>query len=607
MNPLKNVSIGKKLSILIFVFIVGYAGFAVYSFRTLDEMRIKGSLYNQIIMSKDLIADVLPPPEYIIESYLDVLQMKDESDPAELAKFISELKRLKADYDMRHQFWIDEALLVPGEMRTTMLEKTYDPAMRFYTIVFDEFIPAIESGDRERASELVLNNLKAEYKEHRLHVDRVVELAEKKYEDTEVLADKVVHDDTIILTIIAVSVVVLALILSVSIYLSITQPIKMMTGALKKLNTMEGDLTSRISIDSRDEIGEMSAGVNGIFNGMRDIVKGIRERAGNLIKSGDTLAANINETAAAVNQISVNIQNMTKRIDVQSSSINGTSSAIDHIMKMIETVRDQADEQSNSVTSSSSAIEEMIDSIRSVVATLEKNSKNVQQLNEATGFVRAGLSTVTSEIQAIAHDSEGLLEINSLMKNLASKTNLLSMNAAIEAAHADEAGKGFAVVADEIRKLAESSSEQSKTTAVMLKKIKAAIDNITTSAHDVQQRFDAIDGGVKTVSYQEENIRKAMQEQESGSSRVMELISRLKELSGLVKNGADDMEREGQAIMGEVEKLMRISSEISNGMSEMAMGSEQIAVAAAEVNEKSSENNETIAALTGAVSKFKVD
>jgi methyl-accepting chemotaxis protein len=607
MNPLRKISIGKKLSLLIAVFILGYLGFGLYAFHTLNELRIQGSLYNQIIMSKDLIADVLPPPEYIIESYLDVLQMKDETDPGKLDTLVADLKQLKADYDMRHQFWIDEALLVPGEMRTVMLEKTYEPALEFYAMTFSEFIPAIQRGDRERAAELALYDLKALYQEHRLQVDKVVELAEKKYEETETLAEHTVQGDTIILIIIAVSIIILALVLSVSIYLSIIRPIRVMTGALKKLNSLEGDLTRCLSVDSRDEVGEMSTGVNNIFNGMRDIVKGIREHAGDLTKSGDTLALNINETVAAVNQISVNIQNMTKRIGVQSSSINGTSSAIDHIMKMIETVRSHADEQSDSVSSSSSAIEEMLDNIRSVVSTLEKNSENVKYLNEAAEFVRSGLSSVTGDLQEIARDSEGLLEINTLMESIASQTNLLSMNAAIEAAHAGDAGKGFAVVAEEIRKLAESSNEQSKTTAATLKKIKSSINHITASANEVQQRFEAIDGGVKRVSYQEEHIQEAMHKQQCGSSRIMDLISRLKELSGMVKGGASEMEIEGRAIINEVEKLLSISSEISNGMSEMAVGSEQIAIAAAQVNEKSLENNETIAALTGAVSKFKVD
>ena len=607
MNLLKYISIGKKLSLLISVFVFGYVGFALYSFHTLNELRIQGELYNHIIMSKDLIADVLPPPEYIIESYLVVLQMKDETDPAQLNEYIAQLKKLKADYDMRHQFWTDEQLLTQGEMRTAILEKTYNPAVLFYDITFNEFIPAIEAGDRQKVSELVLNDLMPQYKEHRLHVDRVVELAQENYENIEVLANQAVKSDTLILITIAVSVIILALVLSISIYLSIIRPITAMTNALKKLNTMEGDLTKRLSVDSRDEIGEMSAGVNNIFNGMKDIVKGIRTHAEALTKSNHTLVANINETAAAVNEISANIQSMTKRIDVQSDSINGTSSSINHIMKMIEAVHSRADEQSNSVFLSASAIEHLLTNIHSVVSTLENNSKNVSGLNEAAEFARNALYLVVNDINAIAHDSEGLLEINSLMENIANQTNLLSMNASIEAAHAGEAGKGFAVVASEIRKLAESSSKQSKTTAAMLKKIKYAIDTITLSIQEVQKHFDVINGGIKTVSYQEEHIREAMQEQQSGSSRIMEIIAGLKELSGMVKREASEMEVEGRAIIEETEKLLNISNEISNGMTEMAAGSKQIAIAAAQVNERSSQNTETIADLTGAVSKFKVD
>ncbi|MDR2808620.1 MAG: methyl-accepting chemotaxis protein [Spirochaetaceae bacterium] len=607
MNPLKNISIGKKLSFLISVFILGYSGFALYSFGTLNSLRIQGPLYNQIIMSKDLIADVLPPPEYIIEAYLDVLQMQEETDQAQLEEFIADLKRLKADYDTRHQFWAEEALLVQGEMRTTMLEKTYEPAIRFYDIVFNEFIPALQRGDEERTHELVLHELKTLYQEHRRHVDRVVELAQKEHQQTELFASRTVKNSVLILIIIAVSVIVLALVLSFSIYRSITTPIKVMSEALKRLSSMEGDLTKQLSIESQDEIGEMSAGVNSIFSGMKNIVRGIRGHAEDLTKSGDILTVNIIETTAAVNQISATIHNMTKRIELQSDSVNSTSCAIEHIMEVIETVHTHAEEQSKNVSSSSSAIEEMVGNIRSVVGALEKNGENIKELNQAAYFVKTALSTVANEIQAIAHDSEGLLEINMLMENIAAQTSLLSMNAAIEAAHAGEAGRGFAVVAGEIRKLAASSSEQSKTTATMLKKIKSAIDTITVSANEVQQRFEAIDGGVKNVSSQEGYIHEVMQEQQADSSRIMELITRLKELSGKVKYEANEMQSGGHAIIEEVEKLLHISTEISNGMSEMAIGSEQIATAAAQVNEKNVENNQTIAAMTGAVSKLKVD
>ncbi|HCC37599.1 MAG TPA: methyl-accepting chemotaxis protein, partial [Treponema sp.] len=144
------------------------------------------------------------------------------------------------------------------------------------------------------------------------------------------------------------------------------------------------------------------------------------------------------------------------------------------------------------------------------------------------------LQKVAEDIREIAKESEGLLEINSVMENIASQTNLLSMNAAIEAAHAGEAGKGFAVVADEIRKLAENSGEQSKTISAVLKKIKTSIDLITKSTSVVLDRFGTIEKEVEIVSNQETQIRNAMEEQGAGSRQILEAIGSLNSATSLV-------------------------------------------------------------------------
>jgi methyl-accepting chemotaxis protein/ActR/RegA family two-component response regulator len=255
---------------------------------------------------------------------------------------------------------------------------------------------------------------------------------------------------------------------------------------------------------------------------------------------------------------------------------------------------------------SSSAIEEMTANIHSVTQTLVENSKNVEELTEASENGKTGLQLVTQEIKEIAHDSEGLLEINSLMNSIASQTNLLSMNAAIEAAHAGEAGKGFAVVADEIRKLAETSGKQSKTTASMLKKIKASIDNITKSSEDVQSLFGAIDSGVKTVSEHEQNIRNAMEEQEIGGKQILDSIGRLRDITYSVKKGSDDMEQSGETLVKETDEFIKISKETVEGMNGIMSGINQINVSVGHVNEMSLENNRNFESVKQETQKFNV-
>jgi methyl-accepting chemotaxis protein len=214
---------------------------------------------------------------------------------------------------------------------------------------------------------------------------------------------------------------------------------------------------------------------------------------------------------------------------------------------------------------------------------------------------------VAADIQEKARESEGLLEINAVMENISSQTNLLSMNAAIEAAHAGEAGKGFAVVADEIRKLAESSGEQSKTISTVLKKIHDSIDKITRSANGVLNKFEAIDTGVKTVSDQEENIRNAMEEQSVGSRQILDAIGKLNELTRQVQDGSAEMREGSKEVTTEGKNLEMVTQEITNGMNEIATGTDQINIAINQINTISGQNKENINSLVHEVSRFKVE
>jgi len=386
---------------------------------------------------------------------------------------------------------------------------------------------------------------------------------------------------------------------------TITAPLKSMERVFTFIG--DGDFTQSVEAKGNDEIANIGRSLNTTLRKIKDLIFSVKGEAKELSQIGTDLASNMNETAAAINQITANIQSIKGRAINQSASVSETNATMEQITVNIGRLNEQVEKQTASVSQSSSAIEEMLANVQSVTQTLVKNMDNVNSLTSASEVGRAGLQEVSADIQEIARESEGLLEINSVMENIASQTNLLSMNAAIEAAHAGEAGKGFAVVAAEIRKLAESSSEQSKTISSVLKKIKGSIDKITNSTNNVLQKFEAIDGNIKTVADQEANIRNAMEEQSQGSRQVLEAVGSLNDITRHVKSESEEMRTGSKEVIKEGKNLEVITQEITGGMNEMATGADQINIAVNQVNDITVKNHEKVDILMKVVSKFKVE
>ncbi|MDR2150934.1 MAG: methyl-accepting chemotaxis protein [Spirochaetaceae bacterium] len=387
----------------------------------------------------------------------------------------------------------------------------------------------------------------------------------------------------------------------------IAKPIIFIARTLKDISEGEGDLTQKINVINNDETGELAYYFNCMLEKIKELITMIKKQSAILFDIGTELAAHMSETASAVNEITTNIQNIKSRVINQSASVTETNATMEQISLNIGKLNTHIEQQTEDVSQSSSAIEEMLENIRSVTQTLGRNVENVKKLSEASDRGHSSLQEVATDIQEIARESEGLLEINAVMENIASQTNLLSMNAAIEAAHAGEAGRGFAVVADEIRKLAESSSEQSKTIAKVLGKIKESIDKIMASTDEVIDKFEAINDGVKTVSEQEEHIRNAMEEQATGSKQILEAISRLNEMTDLVRNGSAEMLEGSQEVIKESKRLAVVTAEIESSISDMAVNANQINTAVSQVNSISGENKHNIDILVEEVSHFKVE
>ncbi|MDR1031311.1 MAG: methyl-accepting chemotaxis protein [Treponema sp.] len=387
---------------------------------------------------------------------------------------------------------------------------------------------------------------------------------------------------------------------------SISRPIARMMGVLKDI--AQGDLTKEIrgKEDTQDELGDLARYLNFTVEQIKELVTDIKTKADVLTHIGVDMATNMTQTAVSVDEITAHIRSITSKTGNQQNSAKTTNALMGDVVGNINSLNEQIQKQEDWVNQSSAEIGQMLENIQQVTQSLITNREQVARLAQASEVGRSSLQEVSTAIQEIDQESAGLWEINEVMENIASQTNLLSMNAAIEAAHAGTAGKGFAVVAEEIRKLAESSSEQSQSISGLLKKIRESIDKISRFTEGVLLKFEAISEGVQLVSEQEKDVRIAMEEQGRGSKQILASMNGLQEITREIRSEAGSMQEKSHKVIKESGGLERITWEINGGMQEMASGADQIDHAVHQVNNISLENKQQIEALIGEVSRFKV-
>ena len=387
---------------------------------------------------------------------------------------------------------------------------------------------------------------------------------------------------------------------------AVVKPIQTAVTVLQNIAQGEGDLTVRLPVHGNDEITDMAEYFNQTISKIGASIRQVGVNSNTMEEIGDELASNMTETASAVNQISANIDGVKQQAMTQAASVTETAATVEEIVRTIKQLNNSIETQAASVAQSSSSVEEMVANIASIGQTLGKTDEVIKKLTGATGDGKATLVTSNAVTQKIAEESGSLMEASSVIQHIASQTNLLAMNAAIEAAHAGEAGKGFAVVADEIRKLAEDSAMQGKTITATLKTLSGEIETLSASSKTVEAKFNAIFTLAEQVKEMSARLTEAMREQENGSKEVLTAIKSINTVTVEVQAGSEEMLKGGEGVAKEMQKLDGLTRVITDSMNEMASGAVQINNAVQEVSEITQRNKRSIENLAEEVSKFKV-
>jgi len=592
-----QLSLRAKLGTLIAVAIGGLLLFGALTYRTLGIVKVNGPLYGRIVQAKDVIADILPPPEYILESYLVTLQMLHETDRAALHKLRDRGLALAKDYDDRHQFWIAD--LPPGTMKDKLLQDSYEPARAFFEARDQRFVPALLAGDQKQAEQILRGELSPHYERHRAAIDQVVILATERGKSDEAEARATVARGTAQVIGLGLALSLVVITVGIGIARSLVRRIRNTMSVLEAVAS--GDLEQRLDDAGSDEIGRMAVALNAavaesrrMLAAVRDAADRERERAASIDqRAGDVLAgvaaAQEGDLGAAVEcegddavaRLGSGIGALLAHFREDIAEIAGAASTVATASEELTAVSREMVRQSSDTAAAAEDATGLSTRISDRVRGVSKNSAeigtNIHAVAASAGEARRVATEADTLAQAanqrlleLGKASDQIGEVVKVITGIAEQTNLLALNATIEAARAGESGKGFSVVANEVKNLAKDTAD---------------------ATSDVGEKIAAIRRGVESAV--------------QAIAAIGATVGRITQLQGLVADAVENQMVVTRTIDTTASDVATESSSIATTFQALASSARSTTQGAGQIDEAASELAQMAVRLQTMVSKFR--
>jgi methyl-accepting chemotaxis protein len=387
----------------------------------------------------------------------------------------------------------------------------------------------------------------------------------------------------------------------------ITNPLRKIGDAVHNLASGNADLTYRIGVSGGDEIGVIARDINTFMEMQQALMRDVLRAQKSLSEIGGMMSTHALSTADSVERIMTNVQDVRTLSGRQSASVRRTDGVVATSIASVGSLNSLIERQTVGITESSAAIEEMVGNIASVNASVQKMSSKFGELISTTEGGKTKLSDVDVRVSKIAEQSSMLMEANRVIAQIASQTNLLAMNAAIEAAHAGSAGAGFSVVADEIRKLAENSARQSKAINAELKRIFASIEDVVRSSSQSGLAFGEIVGRLGETDGLVREIADAMREQMAASTQILGALRDMNASSCDVLEESRKLGTGVRTVEAEMREVTGLTAGVSSNMDGIFSGLEEINASSRGVSVLAVATTDNIRAMGEISGKFLVE